>query len=94
MYSCISYLLLGRSRTSHPSLDDIYFARCTDEDRIRRTRRMNKDAVHTEAYSAPFAPGRQDEGLVKTIGPTPPSEQGEAHVQFGPCSRAPRPDPA
>jgi hypothetical protein len=82
--------MLGRRRTCHPSLDNIYFARCTDEDRIRRTRRTTKDAVHTGACLAPFAPGRQDEGPAKTIGPTPPSGQGEAHVQFGPCSRTPR----
>jgi hypothetical protein len=48
--------MLGRRQTSHPSLDDIYFARRTDEDRIRRTRRTTKEAIHTGAYPAPFAP--------------------------------------
>jgi hypothetical protein len=71
-------VVLGRRRTCHPSLDDIYFTRCMDEDHIHWTRRMTKDIVHTGACSAPFALGRQDEGPAKAIGPTPPSGQGEA----------------
>jgi hypothetical protein len=55
---------------------------------------QTKNNVHTEACSAPFAPARQDEGPAKAIGPPPSLGQVEAHVQFGPCSRAPRPDPA
>jgi hypothetical protein len=34
--------VLGRRRTRHPSLDDIYFTRCTNEDRIHRTRQTDQ----------------------------------------------------
>jgi hypothetical protein len=84
--------MLGRRRTHHPSLDNIYLGTAQNEGRSCRPHRTGCGHRPYGGLCAPLRsdkPRRRPREDHKTLSPL---AQGGARVQFGPCCRAPTSD--